>query len=267
MSARVALTKMHGACNDFVILDRRTASLDDVPSFARWVCDRREGVGADGLIVIGKPSASDATMRTFNADGSEAEMCGNGIRCAARWLDEAGEGDRLEFDTAAGIIRTEVVARHPEYRVRVRMPVPRVAPARVPGFAGDAVAVDVGNPHVVAFVADVEAVDLAALAARFQTDATFPDGANVHVATIESPDRMRLRHWERGAGLTMACGTGAVACAAAAIARDLVRSPVEARVPGGRLLVEWDGKGAAWLTGPAVRVFDTEVQVEVAAAR
>jgi len=167
VTARVALTKMHGACNDFVILDRRTARVDDVRSFARWACNRREGVGADGLIAIDPSNASDATMRTFNADGSEAEMCGNGVRCAARWLDEAGAGDRLEFETAAGVVRTEVVAREPEYLVRVRLGTPHVE--LHPGeFFGDAVVVDIGNPHVVLFVDDVDAADLEALAAGFQ---------------------------------------------------------------------------------------------------
>jgi len=260
VTARVALTKMHGACNDFVILDRRTARVDDVRSFARWACNRREGVGADGLIAIDPSNASDATMRTFNADGSEAEMCGNGVRCAARWLDEAGAGDRLEFETAAGVVRTEVVAREPEYLVRVRLGTPHVE--LHPGeFFGDAVVVDIGNPHVVLFVDDVDAADLEALAAGFQIATAFPHGTNVHVASVEAGGGLRLRHWERGVGLTMACGTGAVACAAAAIRRNLVVSPVETRVPGGRLLVEWDGAGNAWLTGPAVRVFDTEVPV------
>src|SRR5579871_6974909 len=118
---RVPLTKMHGAHNDFVILDRRVAPLRDLAAFARWVCDRHAGVGADGVIALEASTIADVRMRTINADGSEAEMCGNGIRCAARWLDEAGEGERIAFETAGGIVRTEIVARVPEYLVRVAM--------------------------------------------------------------------------------------------------------------------------------------------------
>jgi diaminopimelate epimerase len=259
MSSRVALTKMHGARNDFVILDRRTSFVDDLDAFARWACDRRAGIGADGLIALEASSSSGIAMRTINADGSEAEMCGNGIRCAARWLDEAGEGDRITFETGAGNICTEVVAREPEYLVRVSMPAPRIA-ARSIQSLGDAFLVDLGNPHLVLFRDDVYDVDLEAFAPSLQNDSQFAKGTNVHVAAVEGPNRLRLRHWERGVGLTMACGTGAVAAAAAAIESRRVTSPVEALVPGGRLVVEWDGKGAAGLTGPAVRVFDTDVQ-------
>src|SRR5215469_10262585 len=115
------VTKMHGARNDFVVVDRRAIPLHDVTSFARWACDRRGGIGADGLILLETSRRADVRMRTINADGTEAEMCGNGIRCAARWLDESGEGDGIEFETDAGIVRTEVVARQPEYLVRVAM--------------------------------------------------------------------------------------------------------------------------------------------------
>jgi diaminopimelate epimerase len=256
---------MHGARNDFVVVDQRAAHIDSLGSFARWACDRRSGIGADGVIAIEASTAADIAMRTFNADGSEAEMCGNGIRCAARWLDEAGEGDRLSFETAAGIIGTEIVAREPEYLVRVAMGSPRIAPHSVP-FLDDARFVDLGNPHVVLFRKHVDDVDLTMLATRLQTASLFPKGTNVHIAAVDGPDTLRVRHWERGVGLTMACGTGAVACVAAAVEKKLVASPVEVFVPGGRLVVEWDGQTAS-LTGPAARVFDTEVRVEVGAAR
>jgi diaminopimelate epimerase len=258
MTARVALTKMHGACNDFLILDRRASPVEALDSFALRVCERRTGVGADGLIAI-DASASGVVMRTFNADGSEAEMCGNGIRCAARWLDEAGEGERVTFETAAGQIRTEVVGREPEYLVRVTFPLERIRTQSLE-FLDDAAFVDMGNPHVVLFRADAAVFDLDAAAVRLQKHPFFPRGTNVHVAAVDGIGRLRLRHWERGVGMTMACGTGAVAAAAAAIKSRRVCSPVETLVPGGRLVVEWDGEGAARLTGPAVRVFDTEVR-------
>src|SRR5580704_876721 len=148
---RVSITKMHGARNDFVILDQRTARLDDLVSFARWACDRHVGIGGDGLIALERSNRADLRMRTLNADGSEAEMCGNGVRCAARWFDEAGGGDRAAFDTPAGIVATEVVARKPEYLVRVAMGRPRIEAISLSGLE-NAAFVDLGNPHVVLFV-------------------------------------------------------------------------------------------------------------------
>jgi diaminopimelate epimerase len=255
---RVSLTKMHGARNDFVILDQRREPLSDLVSFARWACDRHAGVGADGLIALESSNRADLRMHTINPDGTDAEMCGNGVRCAARWLDEAGEGDRVEFETDAGLITTEVVARGPEYLVRVAVGRPRVDSRVLPNGASF---VDVGNPHVVIFVADVEDVDLGALAAKVQDESVFPEGTNVHVVAPVWEHALRARHWERGVGLTMACGTGAVACAAVAREKKLVPSSVEVLVPGGRLVVEWDAGGEAYLVGPAVRVFDTKVRV------
>ncbi|HKE36160.1 MAG TPA: diaminopimelate epimerase [Candidatus Baltobacteraceae bacterium] len=261
----IPVTKMHGARNDFIVLDQRSNKIDSLPKFARWVCDRRAGIGADGLIVIEAPEVADARMRIINADGSEAEMCGNGIRCAARWLDEVGEGDRIRFETLAGIVETWIVVREPEYLVRVALGTPHVASQPV-RFMEDARFVDVGNPHVVIFRESVDDVDLTMIAGRLQSgNHGFPNGTNVHLAAVDGEDGLRVRHWERGVGLTMACGTGAVACAAAAIERGMLNSPVEVLTPGGRLTVEWDGAGQAFLTGPAVRVFETAVRVEAGA--
>jgi len=258
-STRVRVTKMHGAQNDFVLLDARTAALGDLLGFARWACDRRGGIGADGLLVLETSRNCDVRMRTINADGSEAEMCGNGVRCAARWLDEAGAGERMAFETAAGTIHTEVITRAPEYQVRVAMGTPRISSFEVPGFS-EASFVDLGNPHVVVFCDDPGTADLEAIAERLQRDPRLPDGANVHAVAVENSGGLRVCHWERGVGLTMACGTGAVACAAVAIAQRNVISPVSVEVPGGRLTVEWDGCGDAFLSGPAIRVFDAEVE-------
>jgi diaminopimelate epimerase len=257
---------MHGARNDFLVFDARTSCVDSLAEFARAACDRRAGIGADGLIAIETGDGGGVRMRVINADGSEAEMCGNGVRCAARWLDERGEGDDVAFQTAAGIVRTRVIAREPQYLVRVEMDAPRVSPDSATFLAG-ARFVDMGNPHVVVFRDDPDDVDLTMIALRLQGATAFPEGTNVHVAAVQGPNALRVRHWERGVGLTMACGTGAVACAAAAIERKLVASPVDVFVPGGKLVVEWDGAGAVALTGPAVRVFETEMQVEVAAVR
>ncbi|MBV8333369.1 MAG: diaminopimelate epimerase [Candidatus Eremiobacteraeota bacterium] len=260
----ISVTKMHGSCNDFVVVDRRTADIEGLHEFARWACNRRTGIGADGLIAIESSATADVRMRIVNADGSEAEMCGNGIRCAARWLDEAGEGSRFRFETAAGIVSTEIVSREPEYLVRVTMGTPRFTAVTMP-FPDETRIVDLGNTHVVIFRARIDDVELAMLATRLQAAKDFPNGTNVHVAVPEE-GTLRVRHWERGVGLTPACGTGAVAAAAAAIDAKKLASPVDVVVPGGRLVVEWDGRGAASLTGPAARVFDTRVRVEAGAA-
>ena len=259
------LTKMHGARNDFVVGDARAQPLSDASSFARWICDRRAGIGADGLILLEPSTVADVRMRIINADGSEAEMCGNGVRCAARWLEEAGEGERVTFETRAGLVRTELRAREPEYLVRVAMGRPRVVPVIVNG--NTEAYVDLGNPHVVLVRDDLGAIELEATARTLQKDPQFPSGTNVHVVAVRNAGAVSVRNWERGVGLTQACGTGAVAAAAVAIGRGLSVSPLEVIVPGGRLTVEWDGEGEAYLTGPAVRVFDTQVNVGDAAFR
>jgi diaminopimelate epimerase len=249
---------MHGAKNDFVVLDGRKGEPADLAAFARWVCDRHAGIGADGLIVLQESTTADVRMRTINADGSEAEMCGNGIRCAARWLDEAGAGERIRFETDAGTIETEIVTRDPAYLIRAAMGIPRIGRLEVP-WLSDAVYVELGNPHAVVFCSDAEAFALEETACRLAQDGFFPNGINVHAAELRGSSMLRVRHWERGVGLTMACGTGAVACSAAAIVKKGAVSPIDVDVPGGRLVVEWDGNGEAYLIGPAVRVFDSEV--------
>lgn len=264
MTASLSITKMHGACNDFVVVDCRTNAIASLPAFARWACNRHAGIGADGVIAIEASNGSRIAMRAINADGSEAEMCGNGARCAARWLDEAGVGERIEFDTAAGPVRTQVIARQPEYLVRVTVGTPHLETFARHGETG--YRVELGNPHVVFFRERVDDAGLERLARSLQGDPELPHGANVHLAAIEGPSTLRVRHWERGVGPTLACGTGATACAAAAISSGRAVSPVEVLVPGGRLLIEWDGRAAATLTGPAVRVFDAKVTLPAAAA-
>ncbi len=261
MIDRVAASKMHGARNDFIVVDARTNPLDDLPEMARRLCDRHTGIGADGVLVVGSSPSGRASMRVINADGSEAEMCGNGVRCVARFLDERGEGREAIIETAAGPIRTSVVDRGETYRVRVDVGVPRIRDLALP--FEDAVAVEVGNPHIVLFRKSIDEMDLLSLGQEMQQSPLFPAGINLHVASINDRHDMRVRHYERGAGLTMACGTGTVACAAAAMARGAAASPVTVHVPGGDLLIEIDPAGRAFMTGPAVHVFDTTIEVRV----
>lgn len=257
MTHRVAVCKMHGARNDFAIVDARTTPVDRPDAFARWLCDRRAGVGADGLLLIETGTNAPVRMRVINADGSEAEMCGNGIRCVARYLDERAPADGpTRIETLAGIMEAMIVERGEVYRVRVKMPPPHFGTRSLP-FT-DAVEVDTGNPHLMLFRSGGE-IDLASFGAELQRDPFFPGGVNVHVVRVVNPSRLDVTHYERGAGMTMACGTGAVASAAAAIRQGTVMSPVTVQVPGGELEIEWDGGENAYMTGPAVRVFDTEV--------
>jgi diaminopimelate epimerase len=247
----VAVSKMHGTLNDFVVLDERSAQIvGDVVAFARRICDRRGGIGADGLIVLLPSERADARMRIINADGSEAEMCGNGMRCAVRYLSECGEGERFRIETLAGIIGAQVLEKNDEYRIRLNVGVPLFEHRALP--FEDAAFVSVGNPHVVIFERSLDAIDLLTIGRRMSD-------VNVHLAVVADAHRLDVRHHERGVGLTNACGTGAVACAAAAIKRGLAESPVDVHVPGGVLTIEWDGAGEAFLTGPAVRVFDARV--------
>ncbi|MDQ2679922.1 MAG: diaminopimelate epimerase [Candidatus Eremiobacteraeota bacterium] len=256
--AQVPLSKLHGTYNDFVVLDQRSQAVPDVVAFARHVCNRRAAIGADGLLVILPSKVADARMRIINADGSEAEMCGNGVRCVARFLNESGEADELKIETVAGIIETRIISKTPTYTVRVNMGTPRVQAATAASQNGWVVSM--GNPHVVIFSEDdIEAVALPELAEEFQKGPTFPSGTNVHIARVTDAQTLQVRHWERGVGLTLACGTGAVACAAVAVRNGTLRSPVDVHVPGGKLLIEWDGLGDAFMSGPAIHVFDTTI--------
>lgn len=279
MTPAVPVIKMHGALNDFVLIDERERShLSDYSTFAHIVCERHGAIGADGVLVVLPPTEeADARMRIFNADGSEAEMCGNGIRCVARYLFERGEGDNFTIETPAGPILTSIVATTPRFLVRVDMGVPSfdAAAVGVVGREGSVLdtalalsdgivrysGVSMGNPHAVVFIDTFDGFDHARFGQSVGGHAAFRTHVNAHAALRVDRSTLIVRHWERGVGETQACGTGAVACAVAAIARGLADSPVHVDVPGGRLTIEWDGRGRAFMTGEAVRVFETELAV------
>jgi diaminopimelate epimerase len=256
--SRRVVAKMHGARNDFVVIDAREAPVTDPAQLAIRLCERHTGIGADGLLIIGGAESADVSMRVINADGGEAEMCGNGIRCVARYLDERGEGAELSVDTLAGTIHTSIVERGEIYRVRVEMGSPQIRDAHFP--IRDAIVVDTGNPHLVMFRDALDDIELSMLGQGLQKHSSFPQGVNVHVAVMRDRERIDVRHFERGAGLTMACGTGAVATVAGALARGYSASTVTVGVPGGELMVTIDERGQAFMTGPAVHVFDTTVE-------
>src|SRR5688572_19267984 len=230
--------KMHGLGNDFVILDAREGAIEMDGARARAIADRRTGVGCDQVIVLEPSDVADVRMRIWNADGGEVEACGNATRCVALI-----EGGVVRIETVGGILE----GRANGTAATIDMGPPRFGWDEIPlAYAIDTgampvawdgletpAAVNVGNPHVVFFVDDVDAVDLERLGPRIEHDPLFPDRVNVNIAAVEG-EALRLRVWERGVGETLACGTGACATAVAAIRRKLVRSPVEVRLKGDR---------------------------------
>ena len=255
--------KMHGLGNDFVILDAREEAVAMDSARARAIADRRTGVGCDQVILLEPSETADLRMRIWNADGGEVEACGNAARCVA--LLEGGE---TRIETKGGLIRASANGN----AATIDMGEPRFGWEDIPlAYAMDTAAmpvgweelekpfaVNVGNPHIVFFVEDPDAVDLARLGALIENDPLFPERVNVNVAAKEG-EAIRLRVWERGAGLTLACGTGACATAVAAIRRGLAHGPVEVRLPGGALTIEWEPGGTIRMSGPASHVFSGEL--------
>ena len=237
--------KMHGTGNVFVLVDERPPRFERYDALARRLCASDGPMdGADGILVVRDARGSAAEMRIYNADGSEAEMCGNGVRCVARYLSERGARDAFTIATLAGPIAARIVSHEPfEATVdigAVRFP----SGAEEESFEALGITwrfydVSLGNPHAVLFVDDVEAIDLPALGIAVQMLPRFGAGTNLHLASLRDARTLRVRHYERGVGLTQACGTGAVACAAAAIVARGVASPVTVEVPGGVLGVVW----------------------------
>jgi diaminopimelate epimerase len=255
--------KMHGLGNDFAIFDAREAPLAMDSERARALADRRTGIGFDQLILLEPSASADVRMRIWNCDGGEVEACGNAARCVALLL-----GGEARIETAGGLLSASANGE----AATIDMGAPRFGWDEIPlAYAMDTAAipvgwedlrepfaVNVGNPHVVFFVDDAEAVDLERLGPLIENDPLFPERVNVNIASRED-GAIRLRVWERGAGLTRACGTGACATAVAAIRRGLAASPVEVRLPGGILSIAWAPGGAIRMSGPAAHVFEGEV--------
>jgi diaminopimelate epimerase len=257
--------KMHGLGNDFVIFDARETPLGMDEARARALADRRTGIGCDQLIVLEPSDSADLRMRIWNSDGGEVEACGNAARCVAALV-----GGETKIETAGGLISGRAGAD----AATVDMGVPHFAWDEIPlAYPMDTAqmpvgweeldrpfAVNVGNPHIVLFVEDADRVPLDRLGPVIETDPLFPQRVNVNVASFDE-GAIRLRVWERGAGPTMACGTGACATAVAAISRKLAVSPVEVRLPGGSLTIEWAPGGSIRMSGPAAYAFSGEVEL------
>jgi diaminopimelate epimerase len=255
--------KMHGLGNDFVVIDARESPVAIDAARARAIADRREGIGCDQLILIEPSDVADARMRIWNADGGEVEACGNASRAVALLL-----GRQSTLETLGGTLQLAVDGA----LATVDMGSPRFGWDEIPlAYAMDTAhlpvgwdelsdpsAVNVGNPHVIFFVEDTDAVDLERLGPQIEHDPLFPNRVNVNVATVEAPDRIRLRVWERGVGETRACGTGACATAVAAIRSGRVESPVTIALPGGELLIDWAPGASISMSGPATHVYTGE---------
>jgi diaminopimelate epimerase len=269
-------TKMHGIGNDYVYVSTFDQPAPADPSrLAIAVSDRHYGIGADGMILIMPSERADARMRMFNADGSEGEMCGNGVRCVAKYIRDHGlvASDRVTIETGRGILALDLeMAGDEVHRVRVNMGTPILDPAEIPttlegrppvdaplqvdGRALAVTAVSMGNPHAVIYVDDAAEFPLEELGPMIEHDLAFPRRVNVHVVEVYGPDEVRMRTWERGSGITMACGTGACAVCVAGVLTGRSARRVLAHLPGGDLELEWLDDGApVFMTGPATEVF------------
>ncbi|MEW6747050.1 MAG: diaminopimelate epimerase [Planctomycetota bacterium] len=276
----VRFTKMQGAGNDYVYVDLTSEVVEDPAPLARAISERRFGVGADGLILIAPSARAAARMEMYNNDGSRAAMCGNGIRCVAKYLFDRGRAPAvMMIDTDAGLRRVEILERDGRAAgATVDMGVPELEPSRIPmRFAGapprsaieypldvngqkiPLTALSLGNPHAVIFVECVVRAPVAVLGPAIENHAAFPERVNVSFVEVLNASHVRQRTWERGSGETLACGTGATAGAVAAILTGRARTPLTVSLPGGDLEVAWEGQGkSSYLTGPAVEVFRGE---------
>lgn len=288
----IRFTKMQGAGNDYVYVNAFMEGLPaDLPELARKISDRNFGVGGDGMILVCPPTEgnADARMRMFNNDGSESEMCGNGIRCVAKYVYDHGiaQTDVLKIETGRGVLTLQVypnTAGKVE-RVRVNMGEPILEASRIPTtLTGDRVVdgplaiadwltnppawftecgldprmtcVSMGNPHVVLYCHDVSRVPLTMVGPILENAPLFPRRINVHFVQVHSDSEVTMRTWERGSGITLACGTGACSVAVAGVLSGRTGHVLLAHLPGGDLQLEWESQGPVFMTGPATEVFE-----------
>ena len=279
MSRSLEFTKMHGAGNDFVVLDGVNGELPPIEPLARLLCDRHFGIGADQLLVVRPSRAADFRMEIYNADGSQVEMCANGIRAFYKYLRDRGltGQDEIGVETLSGVVRPRWAGAD---RVLVDMGRPVLEPAKIPTTlgAGDGPVLDaplevdgetlrvscvsMGNPHAVLFVGDPDTAPLERLGPRIEHHPAFPNRVNVEFVAAVDRGRIRQRTWERGTGETLACGSGACAVAVVSMLRELVDRRVTVELRGGELEIAWEGEAASvFMTGPATEVFSGRIDV------
>lgn len=277
-------TKMHGAGNDYIYVDCFAESAPrDISRLAVAVSDRHMGIGGDGLILICPSEVADARMRMFNADGSESEMCGNGVRCVAKYVYDHGiaRKESLQIETGRGVLTLDLEVSHGKVsRVRVNMGAPILEGAQIPttipgnppirqklsaaGRDFEVTCVSMGNPHCVTFVERLSDDWVLRVGPEVERHSAFPRRVNAEFVEVVSPREIRMRVWERGSGETQACGTGACASAVAGVLAGLTERRVLAHLPGGDLELEWAESGDVYLTGPAVEVFSGDWPVTLA---
>ncbi len=278
---QIEFAKYHGLGNDFILIDNRMSDEPRLtPAQAATLCDRHFGIGADGVIfALPGQNGTDYTMRIFNCDGSEPEMCGNGIRCLARFiadLEGITEPRSYTIDTLGGLITPKLTAdglitvdmgepilRAVEIPTTLGQPDQPVVnqPLEAAGKTWDVTCVNMGNPHCVTFVDDVAAISLAAIGSQIECHPAFPKKINVEFIQVVRSDYLKMRVWERAAGITLACGTGACASLVAAVLTDRCDRSATVELPGGCLLIEWSAtNNHLYMTGPAERVFAGKVQ-------
>jgi diaminopimelate epimerase len=286
---KLRFTKMQGVGNDFVVLDGVGRDIDMTPQLARRIADRHFGIGCDQVLLVQKPQRRDADFRyrIWNGDGGEIEQCGNGARCFARFVRDRGltEKNEIRVETLSGLIAPRL---EPDGQVTVDMGAPEFEPARVPfdarglqpvrgglrwpleiaGRTIEAAVLSMGNPHAVQTVPNVDAAPVASEGPAIEQHARFPKRVNAGYMQIVDRSRIRLRVWERGAGETLACGTGACAAAVAGMREGLLDATVRVTTRGGDLTIRWAGgennlNCAVLMTGPAVTVFEGEIEIEV----
>jgi diaminopimelate epimerase len=274
----IEFTKYHGLGNDFILIDNRSNPEPVItPEQAIKLCDRHFGIGANGVIfALPGIQGTDYTMRIFNSDGSEPEMCGNGIRCLAGFLadlegKEAGSNQKYKIHTLAGLITPQLM---PDGQVKVDMGIPKLLageipttlvnadekvinqPLKVAGKTWDVTCVSMGNPHCITFVEDVAAIPLETIGSQFEHHPVFPQRTNTEFIQVVSRDYLKMRVWERGAGITLACGTGACASLVAGVLTGNCDRLATVELPGGPLQIEWsESEGRIYMTGPAEKVF------------
>ncbi len=270
-------TKMHGLGNDYVYVNCFQERVADAPALARAISDRHRGVGSDGLILICPSRTADVRMEMYNADGSRCQMCGNGIRCVAKYAYEHGlsRSNPMRIETDAGVRQSTLTLDGAKVNsVRVDMGKPQLSPESLPStLPGERIidqeiqaadrsykitCVSMGNPHVVIFADELGKVDLAEEGPAIEHHQAFPERTNVHCAEVISPTAARMISWERGSGTTQACGTGACAVAVAGVLTDRLQRRSTIHLPGGPLHIEWTDDDHVYMTGPAVEVFTGE---------
>ncbi|HLE88254.1 MAG TPA: diaminopimelate epimerase [Candidatus Brocadiaceae bacterium] len=271
-------TKMHGIGNDYVYINCFEEEIKDPVKLAPIVSDRHSGVGSDGLILILPSMTADCKMRIFNADGSEAQMCGNGIRCVAKYVydHKITQKNPLTVETQAGVKTVQLFTTNGKVSsARVNMGKPKLMRSEIPMLGKETQVIDetltiskgvsfwitcvsMGNPHCVIFVDNFDKIDLPHYGAEIERHHSFPERTNVHFVKVHSPKEVTMKTWERGSGITLACGTGASAVCVASVLNRKTERKILAHLPGGALELEWAEDGNVYMTGPATEVFTGE---------